>query len=1167
MATIEFSLDGEQVKARAGETILDVARRHGKDIPTLCHDPRLEPYSSCFICLVEMEGKPGFVPSCATKVAPGMKITTDSPQIRTARKLCLELIMSAHYADCVAPCRLQCPDNIDIQTYIAQIAASDFEGALETIKRTNPFPSVCGRVCPHTCEMECRRNKVDEPVAINPLKRFVADLDLMAERSYLPEVAPDSHKRVAIIGGGPAGLSAAYYLRQKGHAVTVFEMNDKPGGMLRYGIPYYRLPEDALDREIGNILGLGVELECNQRLGADFSLADLKARGFDAVLIAVGAWTSSSMRVEGEDKPGVMAGIDYLFRVAAGEPPEVGRKVVVVGGGNTAVDAARTAKRAGADVTILYRRTRKEMPAEDFEVDEAEAEGVKMHFLAAPVGLPGNGKVERVRAIKMELGEPDASGRRRPVPQEGSEFEIEVDTVIAAIGQKPDPSCWLGEGGPESTRWNTVEANERTFQTAVPWVFTAGDCLTGAATAIEAIAGGRKAALSIDRFLGGLELLPLGKPFSDSIGRLEDLDEDLFSDVARVPRAHGRELPVAERMKGFAEVELGIDQAQALTEAGRCLECGCTAVDTCTLRSLCEDYDVDLGRFEINFQHRPVLADHPFVLYDPNKCILCGRCVRICLEQQGAAALGLVRRGFDTAVEPTLGQPLLATDCDSCGQCIRACPTGALDAKRALPKPGPYMGQCAHLACGFCGLACRLDLETISGHYVQADAEPGAYHNRGNLCVDGSFGHRYLETLPRLIQPKVRTKAGVEAVGWPQALRAAADGLGRAVAGKGVGVLVNGPLTNEEAYLLGRLARTRLGSAPVALLDEPQDVAAGRGADGPALSEIAGADLLWSVGDDPFETAPVAGVELRSAAGKGTPLVVVGWRPSRLDGPAAQVLRVGQARLAELLAGLADYARKRDKNKLAALGLSLGVKPSVLHACVERLRKARRPVVAVDDRIDPRAAAALDRLLDALKKSTRALWLRRVGNSLGRDLMGLRPGLLPGGTSAKDKRQLARIVELWGDPVRAPKVTGSDHILRAAREGKLSGVLVINTDPFGLRLAPEALHPKVFKVVFDLVDGPLAAGADVALPASALAESGGTVTSLDGRVLPTEAARAPVGGKTLFQALGALADESGRSIPLGKPEHVWKELARLRPGLAGLTAGVLDLAGTRWKDA
>ncbi len=1170
MAELKIVLDGVEVAAQEGETLLALARRHGKDIPTLCHDPRLEPFTACFVCLVELEGKPGFVPACGTRVAAGMKVRTQSADIRAARKLCLELIMSTHHADCVAPCRLQCPDHIDIQTYIAQVTAGDFRGALETIKRTNPFPSVCGRVCPHTCELQCRRGKVDESVAINPLKRFVADLDQAAAEPFTPPLAPATGKRVAVVGAGPAGLTAAYYLRQKGHAVTVFEMNPVAGGMLRYGIPRYRLPADALDREIGSITALGVEVRYGQRLGRDFDLRALhEDQGFDAVFLAVGAWTSSAMQLPGEDMPGVLAGIDYLFRVASGERPDLGRRVVVVGGGNTAIDAARTARRMGAEATILYRRTRKEMPAAAFEVDEAEREGVELRFLAAPLGLlPGpQGRVRAIRAQRMELGEPDASGRRRPVPVANSEFEVEADTVVAAIGQRPEPRDWAGPAGggdaPGATRWSTVEADERTYQSKLPWVFAGGDCLTGAATAIEAIAGGRKAALSIDRFLRGLAPLPIGKPYSQILGRLEDIDEAMFAHVERQRRAHPPELPVAARLGGFDEVEGALEPAQAQAEGRRCLECGCNAVDTCDLRALAEQHGADLRRFGVGFQHRPLLADHPLVIYDPNKCILCGRCVRICLEQQGAGALGFVRRGFDTAVSPSLERPLLETDCDACGQCLGTCPTGALEARQFLPKAGPYPTERVEVACGFCGLACRLRLETTRGRYVRAGAEPGAHHNRGNLCVDGSFGHRFLETLPRLARPALGRGADRREAGWDAALAAAGEGLRAAARGKGVGVVVHGPLANEDAYLLARLARGALGTAHLLPLDGGAEpfVRAGL-APGLRLEELAEADRIWVLGD-PFEHSPVAGLELRRRALAGGALTVLAARPTRLDAPARRVLRVPLRHQAACLRALAAAKRGGGLEALEEIGLTVGLKAPLLLAELEALGAARRPAVVACDGLPGEVAEALLELLSALGRLDRLLVLRGAGNALGRLRMGLHPDTLPGGLRAEVEADLRKLRALWGGAV-AGLGPAPARVREELREGRLGAVLVVGTDPYGLALGVEDVAAEVFCVSLEVGRSALGARADVTLPAAALVETTGSVLCDDGRVVATSAARPPPGGRGLGEVLRGLAAAVGAPGAPSGPAAVWAELGRLREGLGALGESAAGEAARFW---
>ncbi len=437
MPKISFTLNGKRVETEAGNTILEAAQQNGVEVPTLCHDPRLKATAACRLCLTEVEGARGPMPACATPVTEGMVVRTITDDLFKTRQMALELLLSDHYGDCVAPCKLACPAGIDIQGYIGLIANGQYQEALKLIKESNPLPVVCGRVCPRFCEAKCRRNLVDEPVAINALKRFIADYELNNGGVYVPEVKPATGHRVAIVGGGPAGLSAAYYLALEGHEVAIFESNPQLGGMLRYGIPEYRLPKAVLDKEIDAITGICQQVNLNASLGKDFTIDSLKGDGYEAIFIALGAQASQTMRVEGEDLPGTLSGIGFLRDVALNQEVTLGQRVAVIGGGNTAIDAARTALRLGADeVTIVYRRSRDEMPANDEEIEQAEEEGVQIHFLAAPVKIIArDNKVDSVECIKMALGEPDSSGRRRPEPIAGSEFTMEVDTVIAAIGQ------------------------------------------------------------------------------------------------------------------------------------------------------------------------------------------------------------------------------------------------------------------------------------------------------------------------------------------------------------------------------------------------------------------------------------------------------------------------------------------------------------------------------------------------------------------------------------------------------------------------------------------------------------------------------------------------------------------------------------------------------------
>ena len=482
--------------------------------------------------------------------------------------------------ECLAPCRQRCPAQINIPGYIDAIKRGEYEEAVRVLKERNPLILTCGRICPHPCEDWCRRGESgqDDPVAINMLKRFAADWEMNSGRHIQLAKAPDTDKRVAVIGSGPAGLTCANYLRRLGHGVTIFESMPSLGGMLRYGIPEYRLPKKILDWEIQGILDLGVEVRRNVRFGKDFDTEFLLASGFDAIFVAAGAWISSKMRCEGEDLPGVWGGIDFLRQRDLGVHVDVGKKVVVVGGGNTAIDAARTSRRLGAEVTLLYRRSRKEMPANEMEIVAAEHEGIQFHFLAAPTRVipDENGRAARLEFLRMELGEPDASGRRRPVPVEGSETTLEVDTVIAAIGQQADSSFLKDREKLEKleyTRWGTVDANEITTQTAVPYMFTAGDFFTGPALVVDAIGGGRKAARAIHLYLTGQEITV---PANLQTKRLPETDLGEVEGIERLGRPPMPELEVAERIDNFLEVDLTLSEEEALKEARRCLQCGLT---------------------------------------------------------------------------------------------------------------------------------------------------------------------------------------------------------------------------------------------------------------------------------------------------------------------------------------------------------------------------------------------------------------------------------------------------------------------------------------------------------------------------------------------------------------------------------------------------------------
>ena len=679
---INLTINGKAVQAPEGSTILEAARLADIYIPTLCYDKAVEVYGACGLCVVEAEGIPKLLRSCSAKVSEGMVVNTESDRVVQSRKVAMELLMSAHDGDCVAPCQLNCPARTDCQGYVGLIANGEYEAALKLIKNKISLPASIGRVCPHPCEKACRRQNVEEPINIAQLKAFAADMDLKAD-SYVPEVRPSTGKKIAVIGGGPAGLTAAYYLTIMGHSVTVYDMMEKMGGMLRYGIPQYRLPKEVLDKEIAIIEKTGVTFKNNMKLGVDFTIQSLKAEN-DAVIVAVGAWKSSSMRTPGEELEGVYGGIDFLRGVIKGNAPEIGEKVAICGGGNTAMDACRTAVRLGAkEVYVVYRRTRNEMPADKLEIDEAEEEGVIYKFLTNPLSFNGeDGKVKSITLQLMELGEPDASGRRRPVPIEGKTEEIAVDSVILAIGQKlvTDDVKEL-----ELNQRGNIAADEDFFTTSIDGVFAIGDATNrGASIAIEAIGEADRCAKAVDAYLKG-ESLDTRVPY---ISKRDEKTID-YSDRQKESRINPKVLAPEVRNKNFDEVSLGFTEEEAQKEAQRCLECGCREYYKCKLLKVAQRYDIDPGRFKGEMPQKYTHDENAFIERNTSKCILCGLCVRSCREVMDLHSIGLMGRGFKTDVSPAFSLPLDQTNCNNCGLCVSLCPTGSLTEKSSLKKQVP----------------------------------------------------------------------------------------------------------------------------------------------------------------------------------------------------------------------------------------------------------------------------------------------------------------------------------------------------------------------------------------------------------------------------------------------------------------------------------------------
>ena len=671
MPEIAIKIDGNTIYAQEGQTILQVAEANGVPIPALCHHHRLSPNNSCYVCVVKDVRTGRFLPSCAARVTDGMEIESASDEVFAMRQAALNLLLSEHTGDCEAPCTLACPAHAGVEEYVRAGRQGDLLRALKIIKQRIPLPMSIGRVCPRFCEKDCRRNVIDQPVAINDFKRLAADLYY---ESFLEDLPPLNGKKVAIIGAGPAGLSVAYYLRLAGVQSELFEKMPQPGGMLRYGIPEFRLPKAILDKELAHFAKMGgIQIHCDSELGRNLLLETL-GREFDAVAITIGSWKPTEMRAQGEEL--AVGGIHWLEQMARngwrGENPG---RTIVIGGGNTAMDCVRTAVRLGSpEVFCYYRRTEKEMPAEQIEIDEAREEGVRFEFLTAPVRLRSDGNQKILTCIRMELGEPDASGRRRPVAVPGSEFDVTADLIIAAIGQ-----ATLAPEGLLKNKWGDV-AVDKASQCMAGNIFSAGDCVSGPATVVEAVASGRRAALSILAFLNHT---PFREPYVINVsrGHWQSLNRDnlvYLRDLSPDHREAQHHISLDDRRSTFKEVTATFTLNAIQREGERCLECSCTAKHDCRLKEFSETYQADPEAIRGVKTNQNYDTRHPLIILDRGKCIKCGICIRICKEIVNRSLLDFKKRGFETYFDTAFGEELPLA-CGTCGECVRACPVGALD--------------------------------------------------------------------------------------------------------------------------------------------------------------------------------------------------------------------------------------------------------------------------------------------------------------------------------------------------------------------------------------------------------------------------------------------------------------------------------------------------------
>lgn len=852
---ISLEINGQACTASPGSSVLEVCRANDVFVPTLCELEEMDlPYGGCRLCLVEVKTSNGqdVTTSCDTPVEDGMVVNTRTEEVLEGRKAALELLLSEHTGDCVPPCSLECPASLDVQGYIAHIANGRPGDAVKLIKEKTPLAVALGRACFAPCEEECRRELVEEPMAIRQLKEYAAELDL--ENPWTPEVSEETDKSIGIVGGGPAGLTAAYFLRLEGHSVTIYDQMSELGGMMRYGIPNYRLPNDLLRQEIDWIMNLGIESRMDTRMGEDIALDDLRDR-HNSVLLATGAWESWEIPVPGHELDGVMGGTDFLVQHSSEGEVEIGDEVAVVGCGGCAMDTARVAKRLGADVKVVYRRTEDQAPAPQDEIEEAKEEGIKFSFLLNPEEIHGEERVEGMRCAKMELGEPDESGRPKPVKIEGETEEISCDTVLMSIGEAPEVELLEREG-------ITVEdykiKNQGKYRTNYDDVFAAGDASIGPSSIAESTGQGREAAYAISKYLDG-ELSGYEPPedFRLPFGYVhrDQKSEEDFSDEKESARIGMEKRDPKTRIRNFSAIEHGYTDEEAVEEATRCLECGCLDRFDCELREYSDAYGARQDFYEGERFEREIDDSHSRVERDPNKCILCGSCVRTTEEVHGEGELQFVHRGFSTKVAPPFEQPLGQSNSELIGDLADSCPTGALEEVVSEKKPGPFETHAeGETRCLGCGLTCPAAVKFNRGRPIKVvPSGDGAYG--GHLCDRGKF-----ETLinwdKKLDRIKVKDESGWEDAGWER--------IRKMVSGRKVDVIPGRAATIEETELLEEISRSSGGSI---FVNSPVNSSSTT-----SLDELLSASVIY-VEREAYRVNPILKTLVKRAKDEGAELV------------------------------------------------------------------------------------------------------------------------------------------------------------------------------------------------------------------------------------------------------------------------------------------------------
>jgi formate dehydrogenase alpha subunit len=1188
---ITLTIDGRDITAKRGQTILEVARSAGIYIPGLCYYPGLKPLpevmpdEACQLCVVEANGD--IVLSCITPASEGMVVERETSRVQELRRknllailarqpvdVCLEkkeceLQKAINYVGleeipvhvsrsltllednpffvrnpsfCILcrrclrvcdeirgngvieiafPCYRACPAGIDIPRYIRLIARGRPSAALAVIREKVPFPGVLGRVCAAPCQEECRRGQdVDKALHIRILKRFAADNgddSWKKQAKFLSETG----RSVAVVGAGPAGLTCAYYLAKLGHKVTVFEALPEPGGMMRVGIPEYRLPRDTLRSEIREIEMAGVEIRLNAHVE---SLDSLFEQGYQAVFLGIGAHEEMKLGVEGEDLPGVVGCVEFLRQFNLGEKVEIGDRVGVIGGGNVAIDSARAALRLGAKrVTIFYRRTQNEMPAEPMEVEQALEEGVEIVFLVAPSKVYKENGVLKLELIRMELGEPDASGRRRPVPIKGSEFIARLDTLIAAIGERPyvPPGFQL-----EVERGNILKV-KGDLSTSREGVFAGGDCVSGPALVINAIAAGRTAAQSIDRYLGGKgDITEQLVPAEEAMAWLEGapMGERLAAISYLAPQM---------RIKDLSEVEQEMQWETAIAEAQRCLQCN--------------------------------------------------------------------------AITPLNELTLLEVGCKFCGACVDSCPTVALTdlATRGMAKPDHTVTT----ICPYCGVGCQLKLEVKDGRIIRSIPDPDGGANHGQACVKGRFGiAEFVHHTERLTSPLIRKNGELKEASWDKALELVARKL-RGYTVDEVGVIASAKCTNEENYVMQKFARAVLGTNNVdhcARLCHAPTVAGlvqsfGSGAMTNSIQEIGDAACILAIGTNTTEDHPVIGLEVIRATNNGAKLIVANPREIDLCRFASLWLRHNPGSDVALLMGMMRvivdeglldlaFVKQRcedfDAFKESLKGFDLDFVESVTGVPGDKVLEAARMFAANHPATilysmgitqhshgtnNVMATANLAMLTGNVgKPSTGVNPLRGQNNVQGACDMGALPNVYTGYQAVANPAIKEKFEIAWKCSLPSSPGLTLVEMLEAAYRKEIKALYLVGENPAlsdpDTQHVREALARLEFLVVQDIFLSETAEFAHVVLPAASFAEKDGTFTNTERRVQRVRKTIEPIGdSKPDWWIISQVAQRLGaKGFDYSHPFDIMEEIRDVTPSYGGIGYHRLENGGLQW---